>query len=126
MLSHSVADQAGAAKEAPRSRVYRWSSGRQPKTRPSAASLCMKNGLCGHRNLLPTTGTLPAAQFHQFISTPVPASRTHKTIRPAAGGQVLSTSLFGGELRLKFAQGFGKRRASHPITLPLGFAVQTG
>ncbi len=29
-------------------------------------------------------------------------------------------SLFGGELRLKFAQGFGKRRASHPITLPLG------
>src|SRR6267154_2050674 len=40
MLSHSVADQAGAAKEAPRSRVYRWSSGRQPKTRPSAASLC--------------------------------------------------------------------------------------
>src|SRR5258708_11814031 len=39
MLSHSVADQAGAAKEAPRSRVYRWSSGRQPKTRPSAASL---------------------------------------------------------------------------------------
>src|SRR5260221_1499161 len=40
MLSHSGADQAGAAKEAPRSRVYRWSSGRQPKTRPSAASLC--------------------------------------------------------------------------------------
>src|SRR5260221_5281998 len=79
----------------------------------------MKNGLCGHRNLLPTTGTLPAAQFHQFISTPVPASRTHKTIRPAAGSQVLSTSLFGGELRLKFAQGFGKRRASHQITLPL-------
>src|SRR6266446_3307774 len=83
--------------------------------------LCvMEDGLRGHRNLLPTTGTLPAAQFHQFISTPVPASRTHKTIRPAAGGQVLSTSLFGGEVRLKFAQGFGKRRASHPITLPLG------
>ena len=40
MLSRSVADQAGAAKEAPRPRVYRWSSGRQPKTRPSAASLC--------------------------------------------------------------------------------------
>src|SRR5258705_5525760 len=40
MLSRSGADQAGAAKEAPRSRVYRWSSGRQPKTRPSAASLC--------------------------------------------------------------------------------------
>src|SRR6266403_4683428 len=40
MLSHSGADQAGAAKEAPRSRVYRWSSDRQPKTRPSAASLC--------------------------------------------------------------------------------------
>jgi hypothetical protein len=40
MLSRSVADQAGAAKEAPRPRVYRWSSSRQPKTRSSAASLC--------------------------------------------------------------------------------------
>src|SRR5260370_23676734 len=40
MLSRSVADQTGAAKEAPRSRAYRWSSSRQPKTRPSAASLC--------------------------------------------------------------------------------------
>jgi hypothetical protein len=40
MLSRIVADQAGAATAAPRSRVYRWSSGRQPKTRPSAASLC--------------------------------------------------------------------------------------
>ena len=40
MLSRSVADQAGAAKEAPRPRAYRWSSSRPPKTRPSAASLC--------------------------------------------------------------------------------------
>ena len=38
MLSRSVADQAGAAKQAPRPRVHRWSSSRQPKTRPSAAS----------------------------------------------------------------------------------------
>ena len=40
MLSRSVADQADAVKEAPRCRAYRWSSSRQPKTRPSAASLC--------------------------------------------------------------------------------------
>src|ERR1700747_75861 len=40
MLSRRVADQAGAAKEAPRSRVYWWSLSRQPKTRLSAASLC--------------------------------------------------------------------------------------
>src|SRR6266481_3613177 len=80
----------------------------------------MKDCLRGHRNLVPATGTLPATQFQQFISATVSASRTYKTIRPAAGRQVFLTSLFGGELRLKFAQSFWKRRASHPITLPLG------
>src|SRR4029077_7710259 len=36
--------------------------------------LCvMEDGLRAHRNLVPATGTLPASQFHQFISTPVPA-----------------------------------------------------
>src|SRR6266404_7556358 len=40
MLSRSVADQAGAAKEAPRSHAYRWSSDKQPRTRPSGGSWC--------------------------------------------------------------------------------------
>src|SRR6202047_2827314 len=40
MLSRSVADQVGAAKEAPRSHAYRWSSDKQPRTRPSGGSWC--------------------------------------------------------------------------------------
>src|SRR5258708_29619241 len=86
----------------------------------------MKDCLRRHRNLVPTAGALPAFQFHQFISTLVPASRTHKPIRPAAGGQVFLTSLFAGELRLKFAQGFRKRRARHPLHYSLWFAETTG
>src|SRR5881409_183806 len=40
MLSRSVADQAGVAKEAPRFHAYRWSSDKQPRTRPSGGSWC--------------------------------------------------------------------------------------
>ena len=86
----------------------------------------MKDCLRRHRNLVPTAGALPAFQFHQFISTLVAASRTHKPIRPAAGGQVFLTSLFTGELRLKFAQGFRKRRARHPLHYSLWSAETTG
>src|SRR5580693_6046245 len=84
----------------------------------------MKDCLCRHRNLVPTAGALPAFQFHQFISTLVAASRTHKPIRPAAGGQVFLTSLFRGELRLKFRQSFRKRRARHPYTTACGLLKQ--
>src|SRR4029077_20397734 len=107
MLSHSVADQAGAAKEAPRSRVYRWSSGRQPKTRPSAASLCYEGWSvrspkfgAGNRHI----ASASASPIHKHSGSRI---EDPQTIRPAAGGQVLLTSLFGGELRLKFAQGLG-------------------
>src|SRR5262245_46027395 len=40
MLSRSVANQAAAAKEAPRFHAYRWSSDKQPRTRPSRGSWC--------------------------------------------------------------------------------------
>src|SRR5271157_3995357 len=66
------------------------------------------------RNLVATTGTLPAPEVHQVIGASVPTARTHEAIRPAAGGQVLLASLFAGELRLEFAQGFRKRRPRHP------------
>src|SRR5260370_629805 len=85
----------------------------------------MKDCLRRHRNLVPTAGALPAFQFHQFISTLVAASRTLKPTRPAAGGQVFLTSLFAGELRLKFAQGIRKRRATHPLHYSLSFAETT-
>ena len=86
----------------------------------------MKDCLRRHRNLVPTAGALPAFQFHQIISTLVASIRTHKPIRPAAGGQVFLASLFAGELRLKFAQGFRKRRARHPLHYSLWLAETTG
>src|SRR5258707_10214396 len=48
-------------------------------------------------------------------STLFPYTTLFRSIRPPAGGQVFLTSLFAGELRLKFAQGFRKRRAGHPL-----------
>ena len=71
------------------------------------------------RNLVPTTGTLPASELCQLIGAPAPASRAHETMRPAAGGQILLASFFSRKLRLELAQGFGKRRARHSPTLPL-------
>ena len=46
----------------------------------------MQNCPGRQRNLMSTTGTLPASEFGQFISTPVPTARTHEAIRPAASG----------------------------------------
>jgi len=45
-----------------------------------------------------TASTLPAPQPGQLVSTPVPALRTHKIVRPTAGSQIRSTRFFGGEL----------------------------
>src|ERR1700719_851023 len=126
MLSRSVADRVGAAKEAPGSHAYRWSSDKRPRTRPSGDLGVMKDCLRRHRNLVPTAGALPAFQFQQFISTLVAASRTHKPIRPPTRGQVFLTSLFARELRLKFAQGFRKRRTRHSLHYSLWFAETTG
>ena len=53
------------------------------------------------------TGTLPASELCQLIGVPVPASWTHETIRPAACGQIVLASFFGGKLRLELAQGLG-------------------
>src|SRR5207302_1312004 len=110
MLSRSVADQAGAAKEAPRYHAYRWSSDKQPRTRPSGGSWCYE-GLSAPSPKLGADSrciaSVSVSPIHKHFGC---ASRTHKPIRPPAGGQVFLTSLFAGELRLKFAQGFRKRR----------------
>src|SRR6266404_2403434 len=70
-------------------------------------------------NLVPTTRTLPASAFHQFIGTPPSAARTHKAIWPPAGGEIFLASFLGGELRLKLTQSLWKRRSRHAPTLPL-------
>src|SRR5215831_19645232 len=65
------------------------------------------------RDLAPAPRTLPTSLLHQFIGPTVTTARTDEAIRPAAGCQVLPASLFGGELRLEFAQRFWKRRTRH-------------
>jgi hypothetical protein len=71
------------------------------------------------RNLVPTAGTLPSSEIRQFIGASVPTSRTHKAIRPAAGGQILLAGRFGGKLRLKLPQALGKSRSRHSFILPI-------
>jgi hypothetical protein len=48
----------------------------------------VKNCPRRQRYLAPTVNTLPASQPSQFMSTSVPALRTHKTVRPSTGSQV--------------------------------------
>ena len=95
MLSRSVADQAGAAKEVPRSRAYRWSSSRQPKTRPSAASLCYggwsarspKFG-AGNRHI----ASVSVSPIHKHSGSRIEDTQNH----PASGRQ---PSIFDKPLR---------------------------
>jgi hypothetical protein len=79
----------------------------------------MKNRPGGQRDLTATARTLPAPLCRQLIGTSLPASRTHKPIRPATGGQILLTGLFRGKLQLKLSQRLWKGWAWHPSTLPL-------
>src|SRR5712672_3035155 len=99
MLSRSVADQAGAAKEAPRSHAYRWSSDKQPRTRPSGGSCCYE-GLSAPSPKLGADSrciaSVSVSPIHKRFWLP---HRGHTNpIRPATGGQVFLTSLFTGEL----------------------------
>ena len=85
----------------------------------------MKDCSRRQRYLVPTASTLPASQPGQFVSTPVPALRTHKIVRPTAGSQIRSTRLFGGELGLEFAQVLRKCWARHaPYATSCGLLKQ--
>ena len=79
----------------------------------------MKNRPGRQRYLTATDSTLPALLVGQLIGTPLPASRTHETIRPATGGQILLTGLFSSKLQLKLSQSLGKGWAWHTPTLPV-------
>jgi hypothetical protein len=85
----------------------------------------MQNRPGRHRGLVPTTTTLPASQFHQFIRPAVPAARTHEAIRPAAGSQILLASLLSSKLRLKLAQCLRKTAGGAlPHTIACGLLKQ--
>src|SRR6266478_9764114 len=103
MQSRSVADQAGAAKEAPRSHAYRWSSDKQPRTRPSGESWCYE-GLSAPSPKLGAdsrcTASVSVSPIHKHFGCRIEDTQTHPA---AAGGQVFLTNLFAGELRLKCA-----------------------
>jgi len=88
----------------------------------------LKSGLLQPRKALETVGVYGRTQRYilHSLSGNRGALQSCKPIRPAAGGQVFLTSLFAGELRLKFAQGFRKRRARHPLHYGLWFAETTG
>ena len=90
-----------------------------PKPKGQGSLGIVKDGSRGKRDLMPAGGTLPAPSSRQGIAMRVSASGTFEAFRPATGGQVLLASRFAGEIRLEFAQGFRKRRASHPPTLPV-------
>jgi len=63
----------------------------------------MKNSSGGQRDLVPAASTLPPSLVHQFVGSPMPASRTDETIGPATSRQVLLAGLFTGEVGLKLA-----------------------
>jgi hypothetical protein len=86
----------------------------------------VKDGSRGERDLVPAGSTLPAPPPHQGIAMRVGASGTFEALGPAAGSQVLLASLFGGELRLEFAQVFGNGGRATRLHYQLWFAETTG
>src|SRR5487761_1116987 len=90
----------------------------RPKPHRQRSSRALEDRARCQGNLVPTTGTLPATKFHQFISIPAPTSWTHDAVWPAAGDQILLARLFTDEFRLEFIQVLRKSWTRHTITLP--------
>jgi hypothetical protein len=61
----------------------------------------VQNSSGSQRDLVPAASTLPSSLVHQFVGSPMPASRADETIGPATGRQVLLARLFAGEVGLK-------------------------
>ena len=80
----------------------------------------VKNRSGCQRDLMTAAGTLPPSLLHQFVRSPMSASRADEAIGPATGPEVLLAGFFGGEVALKLPQRFGKRRSGHASTLPIG------
>src|SRR6516225_1577136 len=119
MLSRSVAAQAGAAKEAPRSHAYRWSSDKQPRTRPSGGSWCYEGWSAPSPKLGADTqciASVSVSPIHKHFGCRIEDTQTH----PASGRRPsILRSLFSGELRLKIRAKFSETLGAAPLTLQL-------
>src|SRR5580700_5904197 len=84
MLSRSVADRVGAAKEAPRSHAYQWSSDKQPRTRPSGGSWCYEGWSAPSPKLGADSrciASVPVSAIHKHFGCRIEDTQTH----PATG-----------------------------------------
>ena len=81
----------------------------------------MQNRSRGHRNLIPTPGTLPSPSRRRFrfIGSSVATAWADKSLWPPASCQIFLATLFTAKLHLEFAQIPGKDRAWHVSTLLL-------
>ena len=77
----------------------------------------VKDSPRGQRDLIATSGTLPASSSHQRVAASVGTSRTLVTLGSAARGQVLLAGLLVGELELKLAERLGEGWTRHPLIL---------
>ena len=87
----------------------------------------VKNRPGGQRDLVPAAGALPPSLVHQFVGSPMSASRADEAIGPATGRQVLLAGLFSGEVG--FETGVASSETAVVGTPPhylLGLAEATG
>ena len=75
MPSRNIPGRADAAKEAPIYRAYRWSSGTQPRTKPSVGALCCE-ALC-------PPSAIPGADSEHTADVPAQSIREHSGSRTA-------------------------------------------
>ena len=125
MPSRNTPSRADVAKGGPRCRAYQWSSGRQPRTKPSEGVLCCE-GL-----FLPSA--IPGADNEHTASVPALSIREHSrscTVdtrnRPATGWQ---PDTLGKPPRWRTVTGIrasssGMLDAARPYTTPCGLLKQ--
>ena len=70
------------------------------------------------RHLMAASGALPASMGDR-IGPSLLAPRTHESVRPATGGQILLAGVLGRKLTLELVQILRKRRARHAPTLQI-------
>jgi hypothetical protein len=93
---------------------------RRPKPERQRSLRVVKDRAGRQGYLMPACRALPASVRHDGVGAMMATSRAPEPFGPPTGGEVLLTSLFGGELTLKLAHILRKRRARHAPTLLMG------
>ncbi len=75
----------------------------------------VKNSPGCQRDLVPAAGTLPPSLIHQFVGSPMSASRADEAIGPATGRQVLLAGFFSGEVSFETAVASWETAAGAPL-----------